>query len=65
MFESGTAGDVGSAAGFGVAGAPGIIASLCAAIARQQRVRQKNYELAAGYATGGAQVFAGIRWQPR
>ena len=29
--------------------------------ARADNVFDKNYELAAGYATGGATVFAGVR----
>ena len=29
---------------------------------RGDNVLDKDYELAAGYATGGAQVFAGVRW---
>ncbi|MCC7041744.1 MAG: TonB-dependent receptor [Burkholderiales bacterium] len=32
--------------------------------ARGNNVFDKNYELAAGYATGGAQFFAGVRFQP-
>jgi len=31
--------------------------------ARGNNVFNKNYQLAAGYSTGGAQVFVGIRWQ--
>jgi vitamin B12 transporter len=31
---------------------------------RGNNVFDKNYELAADYSTGGAQVFAGVRWQP-
>ncbi len=31
---------------------------------RGDNVLDKDYELAAGYATGGAQVFAGVRWAP-
>ena len=27
-------------------------------------VFDKNYQLAADYSTGGATVFAGVRWQP-
>jgi vitamin B12 transporter len=33
--------------------------------ARADNVLDKNYELAAGYATGGATVFAGVRIQLR
>ena len=33
--------------------------------ARADNVLDKNYELAAGYATGGATVFAGLRAQWR
>jgi len=33
--------------------------------ARAGNVLDKNYELAAGYATGGATVFAGVRAQIR
>ncbi len=32
--------------------------------ARGNNVFDKNYQLAADYSTGGATVFAGIRWQP-
>jgi vitamin B12 transporter len=32
--------------------------------ARGDNVTDRDYVLAAGYATGGAQVFAGVRWQP-
>jgi vitamin B12 transporter len=31
---------------------------------RANNVLDRNYELAAGYSTGGATVFAGLRWQP-
>jgi len=31
---------------------------------RGNNVFDKNYELAADYSTGGAQFFAGVRWQP-
>ena len=31
---------------------------------RGDNVFNKNYQLAADYAMGGATVFAGIRWQP-
>jgi vitamin B12 transporter len=31
--------------------------------ARGDNVFDKNYQLAAGYSTGGAQVFVGVRWQ--
>jgi len=31
---------------------------------RGDNVFDKNYQLAADYSTGGATVFAGIRWQP-
>jgi outer membrane cobalamin receptor len=30
----------------------------------RNNVFDKNYELAADYSTGGATVFAGVRWQP-
>jgi vitamin B12 transporter len=33
-------------------------------LVRGNNVLDKNYELAADYSTGGAQVFAAIRWQP-
>ncbi|HEX4883690.1 MAG TPA: TonB-dependent receptor [Casimicrobiaceae bacterium] len=33
-------------------------------LARVDNVGGKDYELAAGYATGGARGFAGVRWQP-
>jgi vitamin B12 transporter len=29
---------------------------------RGDNVLDKDYELAAGYSTGGAQAFAGVRW---
>ncbi len=32
--------------------------------ARADNVFDRDYELAAGYATGGARVYAGLRWQP-
>jgi vitamin B12 transporter len=32
--------------------------------ARADNVLDRDYELAAGYATGGARVYAGLRWQP-
>jgi vitamin B12 transporter len=32
--------------------------------ARGNNVFDKNYQLAADYSTGGATVFAGVRWQP-
>jgi len=31
---------------------------------RGNNVFDKNYQLAADYATGGATAYAGIRWQP-
>jgi vitamin B12 transporter len=31
---------------------------------RGNNVLDKNYQLAADYSTGGANVFAAIRWQP-
>jgi vitamin B12 transporter len=34
------------------------------AFARADNVFNKDYQLAADYATGGATVFAGLRWQP-
>ncbi len=37
----------------------------CTLFARADNVFDKNYELAAGYATGGATVFAGVRAQLR
>jgi len=33
-------------------------------LVRGNNVFNKNYQLAADYSTGGAQVFAGLRWQP-
>jgi len=33
--------------------------------ARGDNIFNKNYQLAAGYSTGGQQLFAGIRWQLR
>jgi vitamin B12 transporter len=33
-------------------------------LVRGNNVFDKSYELAAGYSTGGAQVFAGLRWNP-
>ncbi len=33
------------------------------AFVRADNVLDRNYELAAGYATGGATVFGGVRWQ--
>ena len=33
-------------------------------LVRGNNVFDKNYELAADYSTGGATVFAGVRWQP-
>jgi vitamin B12 transporter len=33
-------------------------------LVRGNNVLDKNYQLAAGYSTGGAQVFASVRWQP-
>ena len=33
-------------------------------LVRADNVFNKNYELAADYSTGGATLFAGIRWQP-
>jgi vitamin B12 transporter len=33
-------------------------------LVRGNNVLDKNYELAADYSTGGATVFAGVRWQP-
>src|SRR4030095_15150324 len=33
-------------------------------LARGNNVFDKNYQLAADYSTGGAQVFAAVRWQP-
>ncbi len=35
-----------------------------ALLVRGDNVFNKNYQLAADYSTGGATVFAGIRWQP-
>ena len=32
--------------------------------ARGNNVFDKSYQLAADYSTGGATVFAGVRWQP-
>lgn len=32
--------------------------------ARGDNVTDRDYELASGYSTGGAQWFAGVRWQP-
>ena len=32
--------------------------------ARADNVFDRDYELAAGYSTGGARVYAGLRWQP-
>ena len=32
--------------------------------ARGNNVFDKDYQLAADYSTGGATVFAGVRWQP-
>ncbi len=32
--------------------------------ARADNVLDRDYELAAGYATGGARLYAGLRWQP-
>jgi vitamin B12 transporter len=32
--------------------------------ARGNNVFDKNYQLAADFATGGGTVFAGVRWQP-
>jgi len=34
-----------------------------ALFARGDNIFNKNYQLAAGYSTGGEQVFVGIRWQ--
>ncbi len=31
---------------------------------RGNNVFDQDYQLAADYSTGGAQVFAGVRWQP-
>jgi vitamin B12 transporter len=33
-------------------------------LARADNVADRDYELAAGFATGGARMFVGIRWQP-
>jgi vitamin B12 transporter len=33
-------------------------------LVRGNNVFDKNYQLAADYSTGGATVFAGLRWQP-
>jgi vitamin B12 transporter len=33
-------------------------------LARADNVGDRDYELAAGYATGGARAFIGVRWQP-
>jgi len=33
-------------------------------LVRGNNVFDKNYQLAADFSTGGAQVFAGVRWQP-
>ena len=33
-------------------------------LVRGNNVFDKNYQLAADYSTGGAQVFAAVRWQP-
>lgn len=33
-------------------------------LARADNVGDRDYELAAGYATGGARAFVGVRWQP-
>ncbi len=33
-------------------------------LVRGDNVFNKNYQLAADFSTGGATVFAGIRWQP-
>ena len=33
-------------------------------LARGDNVGDRNYELASGFATPGAQVFVGVRWQP-
>jgi vitamin B12 transporter len=40
------------------------IANGLTALLRGGNVFNKNYQLAADYSTGGATVFAGIRWQP-
>ena len=34
-----------------------------AAFVRADNLFDRDYELAAGYATGGATVFAGLRWR--
>jgi vitamin B12 transporter len=39
------------------------VAPRFAAFVRADNVLDRDYELAAGYATGGAIVFAGVRWQ--
>jgi vitamin B12 transporter len=36
----------------------------CTLLLRGDNVFDRNYQLAADYSTGGATVFAGIRWQP-
>ncbi|MCC6867239.1 MAG: TonB-dependent receptor [Burkholderiales bacterium] len=41
-----------------------VVAKGWSLFARGNNVFDKNYELAAGYATGGAQFFAGVRYQP-
>ena len=41
-----------------------LIAKGCTLFARGNNVFDKNYQLAADYSTGGATVFAGVRWQP-
>ena len=33
-------------------------------LARADNVFDKDYELAYGFATGGARAFVGVRWQP-
>jgi outer membrane cobalamin receptor len=33
-------------------------------LVRGDNVFDRDYRLAAGYATGGAMVFAALRWQP-
>jgi vitamin B12 transporter len=35
-----------------------------ALLLRGNNVLDKNYQLAADFSTGGAQFFAGVRWQP-
>jgi len=40
------------------------IAKAWTAFVRADNVLDRDYELAAGYATGGATWFAGLRWQP-